>query len=179
MLGALVANWRLVGAFVIVAALLGGAAWLHDAGVREGYAAGRAEVQSAWDAERLAALTAAAQAAATRDAAERDAAQRLRRLTDAHSQELAQREDTTRAVRADLDRLRVALAARPAGPRDLAAPAAARPASHGAGPGPGELLGACAGELARMGDDARALAGLVVGLQEYARIAQATCGVER
>jgi hypothetical protein len=178
MLGALVANWRLVGAFVIVAALLGGAAWLHDAGTREGYAAGRAEVQAAWDAERLAALTAAAQAAATRDAAERDAAQRLRRLTDAHSQEIASRDAAASAVRGELARLRDALAGRAAGPRDLATPAPAGPPADADGR-PGELLGACAGELARMGDDARALAAIVIGLQEYARIAQATCGVER
>jgi hypothetical protein len=175
MLGGLIAHWRLAVGAVLLGAALAGVAWVHAQGVERG----RANVQAAWDAERVQQFADAERARADRDVAERDAAQRLRRITDAHSQELAARDDAARAVRAELARLRVAIAARAPGPRDLAAPAAPGPAPDDADTRPGELLGACAGELAQMGDDARSLAAVVLGLQDYARLAHATCGAEQ
>lgn len=105
-----------------------------------------------------------------RDAAEREAALRMKVITDAHSAEIDRRRRADAALRGDLDRLRRALAA------GQPADAAAGPAADGAAAAARELLGTCAAELARMGDEARGLAAQVIGLQGYARLAEQTCG---
>lgn len=114
-----------------------------------------------------------AKALEQRDEAERENARRMKVMTDAYTAELDRRARSAAAARADVERLR-----RAAADAD-AASAPAGPAADGAGARPGDLLAACGAELARMGEDASRLAARVIGLQQYARLAEETCGVAR
>lgn len=162
-----------LGIVALVVALVVGGFTLHRAGVKSG----EARVQAQWDAERLAHAEAVQRAQRDKEAAERDLAIRLQESADAHTATLDRlRESESAAGRAQL-RLRAALATAAIGHREQPQAAAAGPTADDTGTAAGELLEACGSELADMGRAAGGLAAQVIGLQDYARTAQAACGV--
>jgi hypothetical protein len=147
-----------VGVIALIAVLLG-LNWVHSAGVRSG----RAECAE----EREKYVAAATKALARKEAVEFEAAQRLRKLSDAYSAEIARGGATAAAARADLERLRRALARPPGG---------AEPPPPAAGAGVDdptatlrELFGACAAEYQGLAEEAGELAARVSGLQARER----------
>jgi hypothetical protein len=143
-------------------------------GYVKGRSSGAQAVQARWDAERVAQLQAHADALAAKSKAEDALARQLQAQADAHTQEIQRRDAAGAGARTELARLRDALAttatsrhdpqATPTGPAPDAA-AAAR-----------DVLGSCAQELVGLGEQADRLAGQLIGLQDYARLAQRTCG---
>lgn len=170
-------NLRLVGLGIALAAIVFAVFALYRYGYAAGWTAGATQVRAEWHAERARQADAFARAVNQRDAAERDAAKTLKRITDAHSADLARRDDAVAAARVELVRLRDALSrARATRARDEPPSAAARRPADDPDARPGELLAQCAGELVQMAERAGSLAAQVIGLQAYARLAQSTCG---
>ena len=142
----------------------------------KGKTAGRAEVQQEWDAVREAQRAAVERATAEKIEAENRLSRQLQEQADALTAQIRSRDAAIRSARAELQRLRDALATAAIGHRERAAPAAAGPSADGAPADAGQLLGACAERLVDVGEQADRLATQVAGLQEYARLAQRTCG---
>lgn len=143
-------------------------------GYVKGRSSGAEAVQARWDAERVTQLQAQAAAQGAKAKAEDAIARQLKDQSDAHTKEIGRRDVAVAGARTELARLRDALAAAatvrhitpatPPGPAPDAA-AAAR-----------DVLGSCAQELVGLGEQADRLAGQLIGLQDYANLAQRTCG---
>jgi hypothetical protein len=148
--------------------------WLN--GNKLGLRAGKAEIQEKWDADRLEQAAAVEKARAEKEAAERAAARQIQEKIDEYSEEIRRRDASIDTNRRELVRLRSALATANLGLRKQSEAASTGHATDGGSGRAAEYLGQCAGRLVEMGERASILAGKVIALQKYARIAQNTCG---
>lgn len=150
---------RLWLALAAAAALTAGAWWAVHAHATKHYERGRAEVQAAWDAERIAAEHAARQQ-------EQIYATNARTAADTYAANLARARRGADVVRDERDRLLVAVA----GSGGASGPAGA--ATPGGTDGTAQLrnvLGECVRTLQALAADADRLEARVVGLQDYVR----------
>lgn len=148
--------------------------WLN--GNELGLKSGRSEIQERWDADRLAQAAALEKARAEKDAAERRAARQIQEKIDEYSEHIRRRDASINTNRRELVRLRSALATANLGLRKQSEATGTGHEAHGASGRPAEYLGQCATRLVEMGERTSTLAGKVIALQKYARIAQNTCG---
>lgn len=159
----------------IVAGILG-MVLSYGLGALQWYAKGAASVRAEWNAdiiEQHKAIDAARSKAAKEQAA---LTVELQDQANAHTTELRARAADDERNRRDLARLRDALATAAIGHRERTDSPAAGPPPDGTAALAGELFGSCARELVDLGNEARGLAGQVIGLQDYARTAQKACG---
>lgn len=133
-----------------------------------GYGKGAAHTQAKWDKERAAQVLLVEQSRKKAEETEHNTAVTLKRQQEKFDAEVIARGAALASNNRELARLRDALS-RAGRLSDPQAGPAGRPAD-GTYTLAAELLGACAGELVTLGDEARQLASKVDGLQRYAKM---------
>ena len=159
----LIPPWAWAAALAAAVATLYG--W-HAYTVHSARTEGRAEVRAEWNAAELTRAGIAQQAAEATKAKEATHARELAKQRAQRTLSAAVAASAVNAARTELDRLRSDIATGAGGCAVPSDPAA----GLGIDDGPtraGELLSACAGELASLAADADRLAGQVSGLQGY------------